>query len=185
MSFVLVKTKIKMKSSHLKHFAKNTLQSRKTSIQYYVANSLHNIHTPSEYLNTGCNVLMNSNTCIYCGIEFSTYNKSTIDHIYPLIIDGVPSKRMVFCYQNFGLCCSSCNSSKSNRCHIQWMTNKKYCVQRLNLINKQISFVPTFSDEIYNLIITKYETFMKNHMNGVNELMNHQRISIISKSNRT
>ena len=159
-------------TSHLKHFTKNTVQSRKTSIQYYVASSLHNLHTPSKYLNEGFNILISSQTCIYCGIEFSKSNKSTIDHIYPLINDGVPSKRMVFCYQNFGLCCSSCNSSKSNRCHIQWMTKKQYCNERLNLINRQISLVPTFSDEIYNLILIKYKTFMKNHMDSINELMN-------------
>lgn len=149
---------------------RNTLHSRKSSIQYYVASSLHKMYTPYKYIHEGCNTLINSKNCIYCGIEFSTQHKQTIDHIYPLMIEGLPSKKMVYCKQNHGLCCSTCNSSKSNHCHIKWMIKKNFSIERLNLINRQIEIVPTFSDETYHTIILKYKRFMTNHENNIKEL---------------
>ena len=161
-----------MKTSvRLKYCSKNTLHSRKSSIQYYVANSLHRLYTPQEYLQEGHNDLMKSKRCIYCGIEFSTVQKQTIDHIFPLMTDGQPTQKMVLCYQNLGLCCSACNSSKSNKCHEQWMLNKQYSTNRLVLINEQVDLVPTFSDEIYQLILMKYKTFMTNHLHNLKELV--------------
>ena len=114
---------------------------------------------------------MKSKRCIYCGIEFSTVQKQTIDHIFPLMTDGQPTQKMVLCYQNLGLCCSACNSSKSNKCHEQWMLNKQYSTNRLVLINEQVDLVPTFSDEIYQLILMKYKTFMTNHLHNLKELV--------------
>ena len=160
---------MKSSSQHV-HFTRNTLHSRNSSIQYYVASSLHNMYTPVEYLQGGYNVLINSKTCIYCGVEFSNIHKQTIDHIYPLMIEGCPNKRMVLCYQNYGLCCLTCNSSKSNHCHIEWMNRKKFSTERLHLINRQINLVPTFSDDIYDLIVMKYKRFMTNHKTNVKEL---------------
>lgn len=159
-----------MPSSLHKNLTRNTLQSRKSSIQYYVASSLHKMFTPSEFLQGDYNTLIDTETCIYCGVEFSSENRQTVDHIYPLIRDGLPNKKMVFCYQNKGFCCSTCNSSKSNHCHIQWMKKKNFSMERLEVINKQINLVPTFSNKTYTLLISKYKRFMNNHENNIKEL---------------
>lgn len=129
--------------------SKNTLHSREGSWRYATAISLHcansNVETTVE----------DSDTCFYCKNKIDKKNKKAIDHIFPVIIKGQPTRKIIDSKNNKVICCSICNSQKGNKDPIQWVSQNNLGHEVKSSLENKIKDIPTFTNEVYENIISK------------------------------
>jgi 5-methylcytosine-specific restriction endonuclease McrA len=131
--------------------SKNTLHSREGSWRYATAMSLHiansNVETTVEY----------SDTCFYCKTKLDKTTKKATDHIFPVIIKGQPTQKIINSKNNKVICCSICNSQKGNKDPLQWVENKNFGNEVKDSLQKKIKNIPTFTNEVFgNIIFPKF-----------------------------
>jgi hypothetical protein len=133
---------------------KNTLSHRVGSYRYATCMSL-------QVANASCdtNFSVFSDTCVYCKKTIGK-NKS-IDHIYPLIIKGEPTRKMVHSVHNKVMSCGNCNSGKNNTDAITFCEKNNVDSDTIAILREKMNNVPEFQENIYNdVIIPKYKITM-------------------------
>ena len=65
--------------------------------------------------------------CIYCGVEFNEFNKSTkFSPSWEHIINDIKINDV----DNIAICCRSCNASKGSKTLKDWL-NSEYCRKKI------------------------------------------------------
>ena len=71
-------------------------------------------------------VIERDKKCVYCGVEFSTSEKSRKDRkSWEHIINDIKLNSI----DNISLCCVSCNASKGSKDLKEWL-NSNYCLKK-------------------------------------------------------
>lgn len=85
-------------------------------------------------------VIERDKKCVYCGVEFSTYeNNRKARRSWEHIINDIKLNSV----DNIALCCVSCNASKGSKDLKEWL-NSNYCLKK------------GISEESVSTIVKKY-----------------------------
>lgn len=145
-------------SNKRKYIEKDTLKKRESSIRYSTSMTLTRAFITDEQLDAYVTDTDNIEECVYCGADVSN---NQIDHIYPIIKKGRPSRYITESPLNKVPCCQSCNSSKSNEEVLDWMVKKKCSQERIDKIKRRMEKVPEWDEKKYQLMNKKFDMAMK------------------------
>jgi hypothetical protein len=143
---------------------KNSIHNRMSSTRYSVAITLHALFF-DDYKYKSCennDDVQEQLVCFYCDTSLIDKYRA-VDHIYPVIVNRKPSNRLVLSNWNKVVCCTSCNSQKSNHDCIQWMKQKGLNNEKIIRMKKRMSNIGLLTADDYKKLLSKFNHFMKIH----------------------